>query len=322
LLPVSNPAASHVKLPLAVRVSSSLRLLEPETVRAAPALSAWLQGLVTSDPFFEEVAGAVVLAEHASSLYEPAADVAELDGHLAAIWREPVGPRLLDGERAIPFNALFAVEHDGRPHVDEWLEKHGLSAWLPQLLRVTLLPLWRLLSRHGVALESHAQNLLLIHRDGWPTRVALRDFHDSAEYVPSFLAEPSRVPQWSDLDPRFAAAPFGRHYAMRSVVELRDLFIDTVLVFNLSELSWLLEQSYGFAELEFWRLARQVLSGYASSRWSDPAREAALRVAEPFIHTESLFKARLRSPSAALAHHLVPNALHDHAEKEIHAGYQ
>lgn len=322
LLPVSNLTASHVKVPLAVRVSSSLRTLQAETVKSAPALSAWLQGLVASDPFFEQVAGAVVLAEHASSVYEPAADIAALDGHLAAIWREPVGPRLHDGEQAIPFNALFAVESDGRPHVDTWVEKHGLSTWLPQLLRVTLLPLWRLLSHHGVALESHAQNLLLLHRDGWPTRVALRDFHDSAEYVTSFLAEPSRVPRWSELDPRFADAPVGRYYAMQSLGELRDLFIDTVLVFNLSELSWLLEQSYGFAELEFWRIARQVLSDYASSGWSDPARTAALRLAEPFIHTESLFKARLRAPSGALLHHLVPSALHEHAEKETHAGHQ
>ncbi|MDF3064501.1 MAG: hypothetical protein K0R38_102 [Polyangiaceae bacterium] len=321
LLPVSS-AASHLKLPLAVRVSSSLRTLPAETVKAAPALSAWLQSLVASDPFFDEVSGAVVLAEHASSLYEPAADVPELDGNLAAIWREPVGPRLRGGEQAIPFNALFAVEHDGRPYVDAWLQRHGTAAWVMQLLRVTLLPLWRLLSHHGVALESHAQNLLLLHRDGWPTRVALRDFHDSAEYVPSFLADPSRVPLWAELDTRFAAAPAGRHYAMQSVVELRDLFIDAVLIFNLSELSWLLEQSCGFAEGEFWKLAREVLWGYARSRWSDPEREAALRLHEPFVHTESLFEARLQKPSAPLRHHQVPSALYDHAQREIHAGHQ
>jgi siderophore synthetase component len=164
--------------------------------------------------------------------------------------------------------------------------------------------------------------LLLLHRDGWPTRVALRDFHDSLEYVPSFLAEPSRVPRWEDLDPRFAAAPAGRYYAMRSVVELRDLFIDTVLVFNLSELSWRLEQSYGYAETEFWKLAREVFADYARSRWSDPEREAPLRLHEPFVQTESLFKARLQPPSAASLHHLVPSALYDHAQKEVHAGHQ
>jgi siderophore synthetase component len=323
LLPASNAATSHVKLPLAVRVSSSLRTLQAETVKSAPALSAWLQGLVASDPFFEEEAGAVVLAEHTSSLYEPhAADGAPLDGHLAAIWREPVGPKLQDGEQALPFNALFAVEADGRPHVDDWLKKYGISAWVRQLLRVTLLPLWRLLSHHGVALESHGQNLLLLHRDGWPSRIALRDFHDSLEYVPTFLAEPTRVPRWSDLDSRFAAARVGRHYAMRSVVELRDLFVDTVLVFNLSELSWQLEQNCGFHEIEFWRLARRTLSGYARSRWSEPHREAALRLGEPLLPTESLFKERLRATSGAVLQHLVPNALHQQTEKETHASYR
>ncbi|RYZ03055.1 MAG: rhizobactin siderophore biosynthesis protein RhsF [Myxococcales bacterium] len=323
LLPVSNASASHIKLPLAVRVSSSLRTLQPETVKSAPALSAWLQAAVASDPFFEQVAGAVVLGEHASSLYEPAGPGgAELDGHLAAIWRQPVGPRLREGERAVPFNALFAVEHDGDPHVDVWVREHGLSAWLEQLLRVTVLPLWRLLSRHGIALEAHAQNLLLLHREGWPERLALRDFHDSVEYVPSFLADPSRLPRWEALDARFGSAAIGRHYAMHSVVELRELFIDTVMVFNLSELSWLLEQRYGFAESDFWRLARKVLSDYGRSRWCDPARDAALGWGEPFVRTESLFRARLRAPSTELSHHWVPSALHDHAGKELHAGHQ
>lgn len=323
LLPAARPRASYLKLPLDLRVSSSLRTLQAETVKSAPALSAWLSSLVAADPFFQQVAAAVVLAEHASTVYAPRdADVAALDGHLAAIWREPVGPRLRGSEQALPFNALFAMEPDGKAHIDPWLQRHGMAAWVQQLLRVTLLPLWRLLSHHGVALEAHAQNLLLLHEDGWPSRLALRDFHDSLEYVPSFLAEPSRVPSWSAIDERFATAPAGRHYAMQAVVELRDLFIDAVLVFNLSELSWLLEERYGFSEQEFWRLARGALAEYARSPWCDPARDAQLQWRAPFIHTESLFKARLRAPAVTSFHHLVPSALHDHAEREIHAGHQ
>jgi 3,4-dihydroxybenzoyl-citryl-spermidine/N-citryl-spermidine--spermidine ligase len=314
LLPSADSRASQVKLPLDLRVTSSARTLRAETVKAAPALSAWLSSLVAADPFFEQVTAAVVLAEHASSVYEPRdADVAALDGNLAAIWREPVVPRLRGGEQALPFNALFATEHDGKPHIDPWLDRYGVAAWVQQLLRVTLLPLWRLLAHHGVALEAHAQNLLLLHEDGWPTRLALRDFHESLEYVPHFLAEPGRVPRWGALDRRFAAAAFGSHYAMESVVELRELFVDSVLVFNLCELSFLLEQRRRLSEQEFWRSARGVLAQYSRSPWSDVAREAQLRLSEPVVRAESLFKARLRANGDALLQHLVPSALHDHS---------
>jgi 3,4-dihydroxybenzoyl-citryl-spermidine/N-citryl-spermidine--spermidine ligase len=322
LLP-ARVGASHLKVPLALRISSSLRTLEPETVKAAPAVSGWLRSLVAADPFFEEVAGVVVLAEHASSSYEPScADTAPLDGNLAAIWRAPIGPCLRPHEEAMPYNALFATEPDGLPHVDPWIRQYGLTAWVSRVLRVTLLPLWRLVSHHGVALEAHAQNLLLLHEDGWPTRVAVRDFHDSVEYVPSFLAAPDRVPRWASLDRRFADAPPGRHYAMQSVVELRDLFIDAVLVFNLCELSWLMEQSYGFREADFWRLARTILTEYSRSAWCSPEREATLALRAPFVHTESLFKARLRASLATLHRHLVPNALGEHADRETHADHQ
>lgn len=323
LLPAGDPAGDHVKLPLALRVSSSLRTLQPETVHAAPAISAWLKALIEGDPYFAEVAGTVVLAEHGSAAYSPSSpETAELESNLAAIWREPVAAHLRAGEAALPFNALFAVEADGRPFVAPWLERHGLRAWLERLLRVTLLPLWRLLVEHGVALEAHGQNLVLFHRDGMPERLALRDFHDSLEYVPSFLKEPELAPDFSRIDPRFAAAAPGRHYAMSSVVELRDLFVDTVMIFNLSELSWLLEREYAFSEVEFWRLARGVIAEYGRSRWHDTARAARVGLGAAYVHTESLFKARLAAPADGLFLHVVPSALHEHVEREIHAGHQ
>lgn len=323
LLPVDRPGGAHLKLPMAVRVSSSLRTFQPETVHAAPALSGWLQRLVSADPFFEEVAGAVVLAEHASAAYAPAAtDTAALESNLAAIWREPISRHLRPGESALPFNALFAIEPDERPHIEPWLASYGLVPWLQQLLRVSLLPLWRLLVHHGIALEAHAQNLILVHRDGLPARIALRDFHDSLEYVPSFLARPELAPDFSLLDPRFADAPSGRYYAMSSERELFELFADTVLIFNLAELSWMLERHCGFHESAFWRLARAVLAEYRGSRWHESLREARLPARAPLLRSESLFKTRLRAGSEKLLQHVVPNALREPTERGIHVGYQ
>jgi siderophore synthetase component len=109
---------------------------------------------------------------------------------------------------------------------------------------------------------------------------------------------------------------------MSSVVELRDLFIDCVLIYNLCELSWLLEQHYAFRESEFWSIARGVLDDYARSSWNDSGRAAQLRIHAPYVHTESLLKARLRTPAETQQRHTVPNALYDHSQGEIHAGHQ
>jgi siderophore synthetase component len=109
---------------------------------------------------------------------------------------------------------------------------------------------------------------------------------------------------------------------MSSVRELRGLFIDTVMVFNLSELSWLIERQYGFRETEFWRLARGVLAEYGRSRWNDAERAERVRLSAAFVHTESLFTARLRAPAKEPCLHIVPSALHEQVERGIHAGHQ
>ncbi len=42
---------------------------------------------------------------------------------------------------------------------------------------------------HGIAFESHAQNMMLIHENGWPTRIALKDFHDGVRFKREHLSE-------------------------------------------------------------------------------------------------------------------------------------
>lgn len=306
-------ARAHVKLPLAVRISSAERSLERETVSAAPALSAWLRDLVASDPFLAEERPLVILAEYAGASYDPGEPGAGLDGKLAMIWRQSVRQHLLPGESAAPFNALLACEADGRPFVHPWLARYGRARWVARLLEVCVLPVWRLLVAHGVAVEAHAQNMILIHRDGWPVRLALRDFHDSVEYVTSYLADPKRLPDFTLVDPRFRGAPIDRYYAMSSVEELRQLFMDTVFVFNLSELSYLLEAHYGFLEKQFWHLAHRALLSHDRSSWGNTSRASALGVTAPAVRTESLFRRRLRTGWRETCNHFIPNPLSDFA---------
>jgi siderophore synthetase component len=305
--------AANVKLPLATRISSSRRVFEPECVNAAPAISDWLARTVACDPFFSEVQPLTVLREYASLCHTSRA----FGGQLGAIFRESVEARLDSSEGAVPFTSVFARERDGRPFIDEWLTRYGLAGWLKQLLRVTILPLLRMLVHHGIALEAHAQNLILVHRNGYPERLLVRDFHDSVEYAPSFLGAPDKVPDFGALDEHFCNAPADRYYWMSALDELRELFMDTLFVFNLSELANLLLEHYGVPEERFWAAVRSVLAEYPLDA-EEARRLRDLCLDAPRVRVESLFERRLHGDSEGRFHHLVDNPLHE-PRKERHA---
>lgn len=313
LMNAADPRAADVKLPLATRISSSLRVFEPECVRAAPAISEWLARTVASDAFFTDVQPLTILREYASSCLSRAG---ARSGHLGVMFRESVSGALAESEAGVPFNAVFARELDGRPLVDAWVTRHGLMRWLKRLLRVSVLPLFRLLVHHGIALEAHAQNLILVHRGGYPERLLVRDFHDSVEYVERFLAAPERAPDFGALDSRFQKAPVDRYYWMSSLEELRELFADTLFVFNLSELANLLFEHYDLAEERFWAAVRSVLDEYPLAA-GDLARLRALNLDAPRVRVESLFERRLHGAAESRFHHLVDNPLHE-PRKERH----
>ncbi|WP_460905756.1 IucA/IucC family C-terminal-domain containing protein, partial [Staphylococcus aureus] len=42
---------------------------------------------------------------------------------------------------------------------------------------------------HGIAFESHAQNMMLIHENGWPTRIALKEFQDGDRFKCEHVSE-------------------------------------------------------------------------------------------------------------------------------------
>ncbi|TIL80899.1 MAG: rhizobactin siderophore biosynthesis protein RhsF, partial [Mesorhizobium sp.] len=93
---------------------------------------------------------------------------------------------------------------------------------------------------------------ILIHRDGWPVRLAMRDFHDSVEYVPGFLRDPSTAPDFLALNPAYRDAAPNQYYWMESADLLGDLCLDALFVYNLAEISHLLRHFYGLDEDSFW----------------------------------------------------------------------
>ncbi|EWH00379.1 IucA/IucC family protein [Halomonas sp. BC04] len=315
LFNASRPGQSCVKLSLGIGNTSSRRHLVPHSVPSAPAISRWLRQTIDSDPCFSRDYPLRLLEEYAGLLYtghpEHPTEREALAGELGAIWRDGIASRLGEGERAVPLNALFAVEADGRPFIQPWIERHGIAAWFEAVIRSVVLPVWHLLAAHGIAVEAHAQNGLLVVREGWPVALLLRDFHDSVEYVEAYLPKGGGGPDLAARQAIYDLAPDDRYYRMGEVEALRELMMDTLFVFHLSELALLMERHYCLPEAEFWSQVNDCLAAYARHHPELSERLARLGHRRHWIAAEALLTHTLRGPEAPECHHCVPNTLAD-----------
>lgn len=302
LLDAEEPRRAHLKLPLAMVNTSAERILEPHSFCTAPIISAWIDSVVRSDSLFATRYPLTILREYAGMI---AGRSTELSGHLGAIWRESPEASLGAGEAAIPFNALMMIEADGAPFINPFVRRYGLDAWMDRLLDISVLPVWHLLVAHGIAVEAHGQNMVLVHKDGWPVRIMLRDFHESIEFSPDFLADRQNAPDFAKLDAVYRDARPGDFYSTDSLDSLRELVMDTLFIYNLTEVSHLLEEHYGYSETAFWRKTAACLAAYAK-RHDLGERQAALGHSAPSILTESLRTRKLLAAQPEY-HHLVPN---------------
>lgn len=298
-----EPARSQLKTALSITNTSTSRELAPHTVRNAAPISDWLAGLVEGDGFLRE--RAVVLREvHGVSVVPdvPAVARGRTEGRLGAIWRESLAPRVAAGERAVPVTALTATELDGTPVIAPWLATHGPVAWLEAHVDAVALPLVHLLVAHGVALESHAQNMSLIHVDGRPHRVVLRDFHDGVRFCRALLADPDGAPR---LD-----APPPHHTNANSFVEtddpgqVTDFLLDAFFFVNLGELGLFLDDHGLLDEETFWTVVARRVREHQERHGS-----GTFDLFTPTLEVEQLTTRRL-APDTELRTHTVSNPLH------------
>ncbi|MEC1178429.1 IucA/IucC family protein [Metasolibacillus meyeri] len=307
----SNSEKAHLKCSMNMVNTSSLRKLHAHAVCAAPHISAWLKQVIQLDDYLQNEASLVVLGEYAGVIFEPDTrkHSGQLEGQLGSIWRESVRLYMKDGEEAVPFTVLMMLEKDGRPFIADWLLQYGTEEWLERLIEVSVIPVWHLLVAHGIAVEAHAQNMILLHQDGWPTRVVLRDFHDSIEYSEAFIVDKDIVPDFAKIHTRFKDAPTDHYYWMSSVEALRELMMDTLFVFHLSELSHLLEEQYGFEEVSFWRQVRNGIHKHFERFPSLYARNEQLQHTREHIYVESLLAKKVQNQEEGNFRHIVSNTL-------------
>jgi 3,4-dihydroxybenzoyl-citryl-spermidine/N-citryl-spermidine--spermidine ligase len=315
---VTNPEKAYMKFSMNMVNTSSLRKLDSHSVCSAPHISTWIQKVILSDSYLQKEASLVVLKEYAGTLFEPVEEKVKrkLDGQLGVIWRESIRSYIKDEEEAVPFTALMMIEKDGRLFIDDWLLRHGRHRWLKRFIEVSVVPVWHLLVAHGIAVEAHAQNMILLHKDGWPTRVVLRDFHESVEYTEEFLADRSVVPQFEEIHERYIGASADQYYRMSSVEALRELMMDTLFVFHLSELSFLMEEQYGYKEDHFWSLVETGIHEHVLRFPALISRHQQLQHTSKQIYVESLLTKKIKNKEDGNFRNLVGNVFAQKDKKE------
>ncbi|WP_419891207.1 IucA/IucC family protein [Paenibacillus xylanexedens] len=259
-----NPEAPYIKLALSITNTSSTRILAQHTTQNAPLISDWLEELVREDELLQQVQFGILKEIMGLSFrYEqlPATQYGRAYGTLGAIWRENVSVHLKEGETAWPLNALMLVQPDGVPFIQDAVERHGVEKWSAALVRTVTLPIIHLLYAHGIALESHAQNIILVLEDDLPKRIMIKDLHDGVRYVPDQLLHPERAPK---LNPEPEThRKFNRYSFIYAgdVSEVRDYTYDAFFFICMTDIALALEK-FGLSEEAFWQLCAGVIVDY------------------------------------------------------------
>jgi siderophore synthetase component len=308
LADATDPAGATLKLSLGILATSTARGLAPHTVRNAPLVSDWLADIFATDAYLRDDLRTIMLGEVLGVAYEGSPQPATPPGMVSCIWRESVHPKLHPGEKVVPFTALAAAGRHGAPLIAPWIARYGAERWLSRVLEVAVRPVLHLLVSHGIALEAHAQNLLLVHRDGMPERLVLRDFHDGVRFSRAHLKEPGRCPALHGSPPGHLAANRTSYLETDDPTEVRDFVHDAFFFVNLSELARCCAASLGVAEARFWSLARDVVEAYRAAVPDAGDRFGLFDVLAPTVRVERLAGRRLW-PQLAEYTHEVPNPL-------------
>ncbi|MGW5954154.1 IucA/IucC family protein [Bacillus mycoides] len=304
---VTNREKPYVKLSMNLLNTSTIRTLKPHSVVSAPAISNWLKDIVNHDPYLRDESRLILLNEFSSVTYD--ANKKATYGSLGCIWRESVHKYLDKKEEAIPFNGLYAKGKNGTPTIDLWLKRYGVESWLQLLIQKAIIPVVHLVVEHGVALESHGQNMILVHEEGIPVRIALKDFHEGLEFYRPFLKELEKCPDFTKMHKTYANGQMNDFFEMDRIECLQEMVLDALFLFNLGELAFVLADEYQLKEEQFWIILVEEIEDHFERFSHLKERFEALQLYAPTFHAEQLTKRRLYMDVESLVHE-VPNPLY------------
>lgn len=250
---ISHPERRYVKLPLSIFNTAVYRGLPSDRNKAAPAFTQWLKTTFANDTVWQQT-GLVLLGEDATvTVDQPCFD--QIDGApyqfkelFGCLWRESVQSYLQDGEQVLSQAALVHRDLDGHSVLAVLVERSGLQplVWLKQFVQVCMTPLLYGLYRYGLVFSPHGENSLLIHENGVPKRMVIKDFIDDVNLIDEAFPELASLPPEAELLLRHTAQDL-THFIFTGLFIVHYRYISSIFL-----------QDFNHTEAEFWQQVADV----------------------------------------------------------------
>lgn len=246
---ISNPKRHYIKLPVSIFNTAVYRGLPSKRNLAAPAVTGWLKSILANDSDLQ-ASGVVFLGEVATlTIHQPCFD--RIDGVpyqfkelFGCLWRESIDPYISSDQQVLSQAALLHRDLSGRSVLQTLIEASQLKPldWLAQFAKVCLTPLLICLYRYGLAFSPHGENTMLVHENGVPKALVLKDFIDDVNLVDEDFPELNALPEEGNILLRHSALELS-HFIFTGLFMVHYRYICNVFLEDFSE----------YSELDFWQ---------------------------------------------------------------------
>ena len=255
---ISQPEHHYVKLPVSIFNTAVYRGLPSKRNLAAPAVTAWLKQIQSQDPDLKQ-SGVAFLGEVATlTIHQPCFDQIEGAPYqfkelFGCLWRESVDPVIGTGEQALSQAALLHRDINGQSILAVLIQASGLSPlqWLKRFAEVSVTPLLICLYKYGLAFSPHGENTMLIHTNGVPQKMVLKDFIDDVNLVDEDFPELASLPIEGQILLRHPAHELS-HFIFTGLFMVHYRYICNVFLQDYPEHS----------EVEFWQTISSVIDAF------------------------------------------------------------
>lgn len=303
VVPDGSPTLPHIKLPVALRLTTVQRTVSPKSTVMGPRLTELLTRLVADEGGFGGTLD--IMGEDVGVHYIDPDGNDDRSRHLSVLFRcNPMRKRTAS-RFPVPAGALFADSPvDGRALVTELVtlscgdHTDGALQFYRQYADTVLTAVLGPYLLYGIAFEAHQQNsFMMVDQACRPVQLLVRDFGDVRVHGPSL--------QRAGL----ALQVFRQGHTVFDIDEpVRDKLLHAIMLCHLSELGLLLSRSYHHPEAAFWNvLQAATIDAFEHLRpRADPQRWQVERAAvlETDWPAKALLRMRLCDTSADVHGHI------------------
>ncbi|ENV07565.1 hypothetical protein F966_03422 [Acinetobacter higginsii] len=254
----SNLQRHYIKLPVSIFNTAVYRGLPSKRNLAAPAVTAWLKQIHQQDQDLQKT-GVIFLGEVATlTIHQPCFDRIEGAPYqfkelFGCLWRESVDRYVDPSQQVLSQAALLHRDILGQSILSVLIQASGLSplAWLAQFAQVCLSPLLLCLYRYGLAFSPHGENTMLVHENGVPKALVLKDFIDDINLVDEDFPELAQLPSEGGLLLRHEATDLS-HFIFTGLFMVHYRYICNVFLQDYPE----------YSELDFWQTISNTIVAF------------------------------------------------------------